>query len=187
MERAKTVGLHLRGNLMSRGDSRNEDDGARVYWHRRLKACADMGDFLEAERVLAEMRQEGHLPGPRAYHAVIFSYVKGNNSSGALDAIRKEVNDGVQPLPQSYTAVVHGYLREGNIDRAEAVYASNRRAGVASDTSWAAITTAFFRTGNVERALALLQQASKQATLYNTQEFCVPFFPCRLAVLMILA
>jgi pentatricopeptide repeat protein len=63
---------------------------------RQLKACADAGDYLEAERVLAEMRQEGHLPGPRAYHALIFTYVKGGNSHGALDAIRREVNDGAQ-------------------------------------------------------------------------------------------
>ena len=67
---------------------------------------------------------------------------------------------GLQPLSHSYTAVIHGFLREGDIDRAEAVYASNRRAGVASDTSWAAITTAFFKAKNAERAMALLQQAS---------------------------
>ena len=75
------------------------------------------------------------------------------------------MNDGVQPLPQSYTAVVHGYLREGDVDRAEAVYASNRRAGVPSDTSWAAIATAFFRTGNVERARSLLQQVGRRHPL----------------------
>jgi len=63
-------------------------------------------------------------------------------------------------LPQSYTAVIHGFLQEGDLETAEAVYASNRRAGVSSAKSWAAICTALLNAGEHDRALKLLNQAS---------------------------
>lgn len=168
-----------------------------------LHACAEQGDFTQAERIIKQMREARFLPGPRAHHALIFSYVKGKNPEGALDAIRNEKNKegmmswkrrwryliiapwtaaafiththtqmcdtdpavaaffaGIQPLPQSYTAVIHGFLQKGNIEKAEAVYASNRRAGVPFEKSWAAICTALFNAGEHERGVALLQQAS---------------------------
>ena len=43
---------------------------------------------------MRQMREALQEPGPRAYHALIFSYVKGGNASGALDAIRGEVSKG---------------------------------------------------------------------------------------------
>lgn len=62
---------------------------------RRLHACAEQGDYTGAEAVIRQMRDAGHQPGPRAHHALIFSYVKGRNSRGALDAIRTEVSKGM--------------------------------------------------------------------------------------------
>lgn len=78
---------------------------------RKLKACADSGDYNEAERVLIEMRQDGHLPGPRAYHALIFSYVKGDNPRGALEAIRTEVNAGGFYLGTTLCALLPAHRR----------------------------------------------------------------------------
>lgn len=33
-ERAKGVGLHIRGKVLAKDGSTNEDDKARFYWHR---------------------------------------------------------------------------------------------------------------------------------------------------------
>jgi pentatricopeptide repeat protein len=158
--RAKLLGLDVRAQGSSQREAAtvDETDEARHYWHRRLKACADAGDYVQAQRVLADMRQQGLPPGPRAYHALIFSFVKGSNPSGALEAIRLEVNAGLQPLPQSYTAIIHGFLREGDTAKAEDMYASNRRAGVPCDASWSAICAALFRMGSHERGATLLEQ-----------------------------
>ena len=35
------------------------------------------------------MRAQNHIPGPKAHHALIISYVKGGNPRGALLAIRQ--------------------------------------------------------------------------------------------------
>ena len=59
---------------------------------RLLHECAERGDFLGAEQVVDQMRHQRLTPGPKAYHALIYSYVRGRNSKGALKAIRKAVN-----------------------------------------------------------------------------------------------
>lgn len=162
--RAKLLGLDVRAQGSSQREAAtvDETDEARHYWHRRLKACADAGDYVQAQRVLADMRQQGLPPGPRAYHALIFAFVKGSNPAGALEAIRLEVNAGLQPLPQSYTAIIHGFLREGDTAKAEDMYASNRRAGVPCDASWSAICAALFRMGSHERGATLLEQGEAE-------------------------
>jgi len=57
---------------------------------RRLHTYAEQGDFTQAEGIMRQMRETGLHPGPRAHHALIFSYVKGGNSMGALEAIQNE-------------------------------------------------------------------------------------------------
>ncbi|PSC67015.1 plastid transcriptionally active 3 [Micractinium conductrix] len=47
----------------------NEEDPARFVYHRTLKAAA-VGGVNEAEAAVEEMARAGHVPGPRAYHAL---------------------------------------------------------------------------------------------------------------------
>jgi pentatricopeptide repeat protein len=61
-------------------------------------------------------------------------------------------------LPQSYAAVIQSFLRDGDVETAEAVYASNRRSGVSAAKSWTVITTALFNADMQERALQLVEQ-----------------------------
>lgn len=55
---------------------------------RWLRQYAEQGDFAGAEDRLEKMRNEKLFPGPKAYHALIYSYVKGGNPHGALKALR---------------------------------------------------------------------------------------------------
>lgn len=63
-----------------------------------LHSCAERGDFTNAENIIRQMNENNQLPGPKAYHALIFSYVKGGYSRGALNAIRVEVGKGTVPM-----------------------------------------------------------------------------------------
>jgi len=65
-----------------------------------LHSCADGGDFTKAENVIKQMNENNQLPGPKAYHALIYSYVKAGYSRGALNAIRAEVGKGAN-LPSN--------------------------------------------------------------------------------------
>lgn len=133
------------------------------------------------------MNESNQLPGPKAYHAVVFSYVKGGYARGALNAIRTEVGKGrfalssltamlidltqqcivgIRPLPQTYASIVVGFLREGDIETAVAVYASNKRAGVPYEGSWRALCSALFSAGDYERATQILNQVCPFGHLY---------------------
>ncbi len=61
---------------------------------RMLHTAAEEGDFTQADNVLKQMNENSQLPGPKAYHALVFSYVKGGYARGALNAIRTEVGKG---------------------------------------------------------------------------------------------
>ncbi|GAB4815416.1 hypothetical protein N2152v2_002462 [Parachlorella kessleri] len=161
-EQAQSVGLYVRGRAPTAQVEVNEDDPERFLWHKRLAQLGPQGDFAKAEAVLQEMARAGHPPGPRAYHALVFTYLKGNSVEGALDAICREVKAGIQPLPQSYAAVVQGYVQRGDTSMAEAVWASNRRSGVDCGPSWLVLTSALFRVGQEERGMQLLEQGESE-------------------------
>jgi hypothetical protein len=61
---------------------------------RQLAALALHGDYEQASELLGQMTQDGFMPGPRAYHAVIFSNVRGGNVAGALAVLQEESNAG---------------------------------------------------------------------------------------------
>jgi len=65
---------------------------------------------------------------------------------------------GIRPLPQTYSAVLIAFLREGDIETAMAIYASNRRAGVSFEGSWRTLCSALFKNGDYDCAMQILSQ-----------------------------
>lgn len=61
-------------------------------------------------------------------------------------------------MPQTYAAVLISFLREGDIDTAIAIYASNRRAGVSFEGSWRTLCAALFKSGDYDNAMQVLKQ-----------------------------
>lgn len=53
------------------------------------------------------------------------------------------------------------FLREGDIETAIAVYASNRRAGIPFEGSWRTLCSSLFNSGDYDRATQILQQGEK--------------------------
>ena len=152
------LGLHIRGRSAFKEGLTDEGDPARFLFHKALSQAAQSGDWMAAEATVAEMAQAGYVPGPRAYHAVVFSYVKARNAPGALGAIRQCWDAGITPLPETYAAVVAAHVAVGDLDTAEAVCASNRRAGVDYTKSWQQLVAALLRLGEQEKAAEMISQ-----------------------------
>lgn len=128
---AASVGIQFRTDTGLNTTIRNENDDQRFHWHRygaqierlffhliqillllviptialyvcrMLHTAAEEGDFTQAENVLRQMNENNQLPGPKAYHALVFSYVKGGYARGALSAIRTEVGKGNLQLQET--------------------------------------------------------------------------------------
>lgn len=69
---------------------------------------------------------------------------------------------GIRPLPQTYAVILVGFLKEGDIDTALAVYASNRRAEIPFQGSWRALCSALFNVGDYDRAMQILKQGESE-------------------------
>lgn len=152
------LGMHIRGRSAFKEGLTDEDDPARFLFHQSLSQAALAGNWAAAEAAVEEMAQAGYVPGPRAYHALVFSYVKARNASGALGSIRQCWDAGITPLPETYAAVVAAHVAVGDLDTAEAVCASNRRAGVDCSKSWQQLVAALLRAGELEKANDMLSQ-----------------------------
>ena len=62
----------------------------------QLFVAAKKGDTITAEDVIREMVADGFQPGPCAYHALVFAYVKKRSAAGALTAIRRAHASGIR-------------------------------------------------------------------------------------------
>lgn len=152
------LGLHIRGRTAMYEGLTDEDDPARFAYHNELSMAARGGEPGDAERVVDQMAAEGYVPGPRAYHALVLSHVRARDAEGALGAIRRCWDAGVTPLPETYAAVVAAHVAAGDLETAEAVFASNRRAGVDCAKSWQQLVAALLQAGQDEQAMALVKQ-----------------------------
>lgn len=155
---ARSVGLHVRGRMIFQEGATDENDPARVPFHRTLRAAATSGNATAAEEVLEDMAAAGLVPGPRAHHALVFSYLRAGQPEGALSGIRRCWDAGITPLPETYAAVVAAHVAAGDLDTAEAVCASNRRAGVDCTKSWQQLVAALFKAGHGAKALEAYSQ-----------------------------
>lgn len=155
---ARSVGLHLRGRTTFREGMLDEEDPARWVYHRGLKAAALSGNWAEAESIVDEMARGGHVPGPRAYHALVCAHAQAGEAAGALGAIRRCWDAGVTPLPETYASVVSAAVAAGDLATAEAVVASNRRAGVDCTRSWQHLVVALLKAGEADKGFDVLAQ-----------------------------
>lgn len=115
-----------------------------------------------------DMESVGLTPGPRAWHSVIFAYVKAKDAMGALDATRAAWRAGIQPLPESYTVLIHAFMEAGDTAKAIAVLESMWNAGVDARPGWAMLTTSLFRAGLGEDAMAYVQYGKEQGWAPNS-------------------
>jgi len=64
-------------------------------YRRVLLNAASRGLTEVAEDTVEQMRTADLPPGPRAYHALVFTYVRANLAYEALDAAARAANDGM--------------------------------------------------------------------------------------------
>lgn len=164
---ARSVGLHLRGRATFKEGVLDEEDPARFLFHRTLKAAAMGGNWDEAEAVVEDMARAGNVPGPRAYHALVCAYVRAGYAEGALGAIRRCWDASLTPLPETYAAVVAAAVAAGDLDTAEAVVASNRRAGVDCTRSWQHLVVALFKAGQADKGMDVFAQGEAEGLRAN--------------------
>ncbi|MEW5312845.1 MAG: hypothetical protein WDW38_004447 [Sanguina aurantia] len=96
IERAKNLGIKLE----------NEDDPRRYNFHRALLTAASKGRVQECEELISQMEESGLQPGPRAFHVLIFAYVRAKDRDGALEAVVRADDLSYELLPETYVVLM---------------------------------------------------------------------------------
>lgn len=75
---------------------------------RELNSAAGNGDTVAAEECLVALVEEGFVPGPRAYHGLLFAYCKAGDMEGALAVAERasEAGKGAHALLHHHCAVL---------------------------------------------------------------------------------
>ena len=79
---------------MKEGTADAEADPRRINFHRLLLSAAQLGQVDKAEQIITQMFDSDMSPGPRAFHVLVFAYVKGKRPQDALAVARRASDDG---------------------------------------------------------------------------------------------
>ncbi|CAL8467194.1 g6730 [Coccomyxa elongata] len=145
-------------SLQPQAASIDEDTDERGPYHRSILAAAKDGRSSDAETIVQEMAMNGLQPGPRAYHGLICAYCRAQNSQGALSAVRRAVQEGVQPIAETYLVLMHALMVDGDKNAAFKVFQSMLSAGIDARRGWLLLCKDYFRFGFPDDAYALVQK-----------------------------
>lgn len=97
--------------MRSEHPSDPEADPARFNFHRILMNAASRGLPEQAEETVGQLYEANLPPGPRAYHALVFSYVRAKLPYDALDAAKRAIEAGIGSLlPETYVILIFSLL-----------------------------------------------------------------------------
>lgn len=110
----------------------DEEDPARFPFHKSLALAAKTANGEMAEVAVASMVRAGLVPGPKAWHAVVFSHVRDSRAQGesglkfAISAASRAFRAGIRLDSQTYLVLIAAHLvSEGrHWDTVEVVHGS---------------------------------------------------------------
>ena len=68
--------------------------GKKLRACRKLSRYAHEGDVENAEQVLLQLKDAGLPPGPKAYHGLLFAYIRAQNPADALEVAKRTAAEG---------------------------------------------------------------------------------------------
>eukprot|EP00877_Chromochloris_zofingiensis_P008246 jgi/Chrzof1/3675/Cz13g04190.t1 len=140
----------------------DEDDPRRFAIHRELNSAAGNGDTVAAEECLVALVEEGFVPGPRAYHGLLFAYCKAGDMEGALAVAERASEADVTLLTESYQALIYAYMNESppNTQMAREILNTMLSSGVIQDITpaWTTLSRQLHLKGLAEDFVSVMQQ-----------------------------
>ena len=121
--------------IKERGDTSQwfpETSDRCLSFHQGLHQAAQAADGDVAVRVLEDMKMNGILPGPRAYHAALHAYCRASDLVAAVNVMRKAFEANVPPPKESALAIARlcmadaeaFFLLFGEREKQDAFYAA---------------------------------------------------------------
>ncbi|GAX74653.1 hypothetical protein CEUSTIGMA_g2101.t1 [Chlamydomonas eustigma] len=141
-----------------------EADPKRINFHRVLLNAAQQGQVEKAEETIAQMVDSGFDPGPRAFHVLVFAYVKGKRSTDALDVARRANEAGFKLLPETFVVLIYSFLNledaDPDLETATSLLESMKaQEGVeGAQPGWLMLCKELFRKGLSDEAMTVVKR-----------------------------
>lgn len=104
-----------------------------------LLNAAKSGMVDKAEEAIAQMSASGLEPGPRAFHVLLFAYVKSKQAPAALVVARRASDAGFKLLPETFVVLIYAFLNQedgADLETAMSLLESMRAQEVRARTRW---------------------------------------------------
>ncbi|KVI07859.1 Pentatricopeptide repeat-containing protein [Cynara cardunculus var. scolymus] len=89
------------------------EKGLRLLFMEDLMERARSRDVAGVSEVIYDMIAAGINPGPRSFHGLVISHVLNGDHEGAMNALRRELSEGLCPLPETFNALIRLFGSKG--------------------------------------------------------------------------
>ncbi|KAI3746074.1 hypothetical protein L6452_08495 [Arctium lappa] len=89
------------------------EKGLRLLFMEDLMERSRSRDVAGVSEVIYDMIAAGINPGPRSFHGLVISHVLNGDHEGAMNALRRELSEGLCPLPETFTALIRLFGSKG--------------------------------------------------------------------------
>ena len=125
------------------------ESALRAGWQIRLALAAKVGDYKDAGEKLRAMVDDGVLPGPREFHAVIAAHTLAGDIVGALAVAKDAHSQGERLLCETYRALLRCAVALHDVDLAVEVQEAIVQAEYDESEAWLLLCHSLFRVGLV--------------------------------------
>ncbi|PWA57221.1 plastid transcriptionally active 3 [Artemisia annua] len=139
--------------------SQKEDDsatttekGLRLLFMEDLMDRARSRDVSGVSEVIYDMIAAGIIPGPRSFHALVVSNTLNRDHEGAMNALRRELSEGLCPLPETFTALVRLFGSKGYANRGLEILAAMEKLNYDIRHAWLVLIEELIRSNHLADA-----------------------------------
>ncbi|KAI3797587.1 hypothetical protein L1987_32846 [Smallanthus sonchifolius] len=112
------------------------EKGLRLLFMEDLMERAKSRDVAGVSEVIYDMIAAGINPGPRSFHGLVISHTLNGDHEGAMNALRRELSEGLCPLPETFTALIRLFGSKGYATRGLEILAAMEKLNYDIRNAW---------------------------------------------------
>lgn len=128
------------------------EKGLRFLFMEDLMERARNRDVGGVSEVIYDMIAAGINPGPRSFHGLVISHTLNGDHEGAMNALRRELSEGLCPLPETFTALVRLFGSKGYATRGLEILAAMEKLNFDIRHAWLVLIEELIRNDHLADA-----------------------------------
>ncbi|KAL8201977.1 hypothetical protein R6Q57_011124 [Mikania cordata] len=128
------------------------EKGLRLVFMEDLMERAKSRDVAGVSEVMYDMIAAGINPGPRSFHGLVISHTLNGDHEGAMNALRRELSEGLCPLPETFTSLIRLFGSKGYATRGLEILAAMEKLNYDIRNAWLVLIGELIRNNHLADA-----------------------------------